>query len=100
MVEGPEAAGGAAGAAPALVERVRRGVVGRDQMLAGPFGPRRVTYADWTASGRALGFVEDAIRGQVLPWYANTHTESSDTGRHTTRLREQARQVIHQAVGG
>ena len=29
-VEGPEAAGGAAGAAPALVERVRRGVVGRD----------------------------------------------------------------------
>ena len=69
-------------------------------MLTGPFGPRRVTYADWTASGRALGFVEDAIRGQVLPWYANTHTESSATGRHTTRLREQARQVIHQAVGG
>src|SRR4029453_17258730 len=100
LVEGPEAAGGAAGAAPALGERVRRGGVGRDQMLAGPFGPRRVTYADWTASGRALGFVEDAIRGQVLPWYANTHTESSGTGRHTTRLREQARQLIHQAVGG
>jgi hypothetical protein len=36
----------------------------------------------------------------VLPWYANTHTESSGTGHHTTRLREQARQVIHQAVGG
>ncbi len=83
-----------------LVERVRRGVVGDDQVLTGPFGPRRVTYADWTASGRALGFVEDAIRGQVLPWYANTHTESSGTGRRTTRLREQARQVIHQAVGG
>jgi selenocysteine lyase/cysteine desulfurase len=84
----------------ALVERVRREVVGDGQVLTGPFGPRRVTYADWTASGRALGFVEDAIRGQVLPWYANTHTESSGTGRHTTRLREQARQVIHQAVGG
>jgi selenocysteine lyase/cysteine desulfurase len=84
----------------ALVERVRRGVVGEGQELAGPFGARRITYADWTASGRALGFVEDAIRDQVLPWYANTHTESSGTGRHTTRLREQARQVIHQAVGG
>ena len=69
-------------------------------MLDGPFGPRRITYADWTASGRALDFVEDAIRDQVLPWYANTHTESSGTGRHTTRLREQARQVTHQAVGG
>jgi selenocysteine lyase/cysteine desulfurase len=84
----------------ALVERVRRSVIGDDEVLTGPYGPRRVTYADWTASGRALGFVEDAIRSRVLPRYANTHTESSGTGRHTTRLREQARQLIHQAVGG
>ena len=86
--------------AAALVERIRRGVVGDNQVLEGPYGPRRIVYADWTASGRALDFVEDAIRDRVLPWYANTHTESSDTGRRTTRLREQARQVIHQAVGG
>jgi selenocysteine lyase/cysteine desulfurase len=86
--------------AAALVERIRRGVVGDNQVLEGPYGPRRIVYADWTASGRALDFVEDAIRDRVLPWYANTHTESSGTGRRTTRLREQARQVIHQAVGG
>ena len=82
------------------MERIRASVIGDGQVLTGPYGPRRVTYADWTASGRALGFVEDAIRDRVLPWYANTHTESSGTGRHTARLREQARQVIHQAVGG
>ena len=74
--------------APALVERIRASVIGDGQVLTGPYGPRRVTYADWTASGRALGFVEDAIRDRVLPWYANTHTESSGTGRHTTRLRD------------
>jgi selenocysteine lyase/cysteine desulfurase len=51
-------------------------------------------------AGPALGFVEDAIRDRVLPRYANTHTESSGTGRHTTRLRELARRLIHQAVGG
>jgi selenocysteine lyase/cysteine desulfurase len=66
----------------------------------GPFGPRRVTYADYTASGRALGFLEDVIRDQVLPRYANTHTESSGTGLQTTRLREDARQIVHEAVGG
>ena len=36
----------------------------------------------------------------VLPWYANTHTESSGTGRQTSQLREEARQMIGNAVGG
>ena len=59
-----------------------------------------MTYADYTASGRALTFIEDFVVGEVLPRYANTHTESSGTGLQTTRLREDARGVIHEAVGG
>jgi selenocysteine lyase/cysteine desulfurase len=83
-----------------LVERIRRGVIGEGELMDGPFGPRRVTYADYTASGRSLDFIEDFIRDAVLPRYANTHTESSGTGLATTRLREEARQIIRDAVGG
>lgn len=83
-----------------LLRRIRESVIGDDQVMVGPFGPRRVTYADYTASGRAVGFLEDFIRSQVLPRYANTHTESSGTGLQTTRLREDARAIIHDAVGG
>jgi len=83
-----------------MLDRIRRGLIGDGEILDGPYGPLRMTYADYTASGRSLDFVEDVIRRHVLPRYANTHTESSGTGLWTTRLREQSRGLIRDSVGG
>jgi selenocysteine lyase/cysteine desulfurase len=83
-----------------LIETVRNSIIGDDHAIDGPFGLRRVTYADYTASGRSLAFIEDYIRNEVLPLYANTHTETSGTGLQTTRFREDARRIVKDAVGG
>jgi selenocysteine lyase/cysteine desulfurase len=76
---------------------LRRAEIGRRAVVTTPFGRRLVTYADQTATGRALDFVERAV-GAVRPLYANTHTSISTTGRVMTRLREEARRTVARAV--
>ena len=84
-----------------LIDTVRESVIGSEDAVPEPFGPRRVTYANYTASARSLTFIEDYISSVcVLPLYGNTHTESSGTGQRTTRFREDARAIIRRAVGG
>ncbi len=76
---------------------LRRAEIGRRTAVTTPFGRRLVTYADQTATGRALDFVERAVAA-VRPLYANTHTSISTTGRVMTRLREEARRTVARAV--
>ncbi|MGH1543018.1 MAG: aminotransferase class V-fold PLP-dependent enzyme [Arenicella sp.] len=80
-------------------QKIRQHLIGENQTMNTPFGMKPIVYADYTASGRSLAFIEDFIRSKVLPYYANTHTESSFTGRQTSALREQSRQIIRQAIG-
>ncbi|NQZ31715.1 MAG: aminotransferase class V-fold PLP-dependent enzyme [Oceanospirillaceae bacterium] len=80
------------------IEKIRRSVIGEGVLFNTPFGDKPMVYADYTASGRSLSFIEEAINQQVLPYYANTHTETSFSGKQSTVFREQARAVIHQAL--
>ncbi len=78
-------------------DTLRREIVGADARFDTPFGRRLMTYADYTASGRCLGFVERFLM-RVQRIYANTHTEDDVSGRSMTRLLHQAETAIKQAV--
>lgn len=81
------------------VATLRDGLIGDGLMIDGPFGPRALVYADYTASGRALMQVERFMLEHVLPVYANSHTEASHCGGQMTRMRRAARAVITDACG-
>ena len=81
-----------------VFERIRREEVGRGERIETPFGPRLVCYADQTASGRLVGFVERWVAA-MAPSYANSHTVISTTGKRMTALREEARHIVRRSVG-
>ncbi|NRA18846.1 MAG: aminotransferase class V-fold PLP-dependent enzyme [Oceanospirillaceae bacterium] len=80
------------------IERIRESVIGERILFNTPFGDKPMVYADYTASGRALSFIEETVQNHVLPFYANTHTETSFSGKQTGKYREQARAEIHKAL--
>lgn len=76
------------------IKLIRSNIIGDRYIISTPFGSREIVYADYTASGRSLKFVEDYMVKVVSPTYANTHTEASATGAQTTHLREESRGFI------
>ena len=78
------------------LEEVRDALIGRDFMFQTPYGMRLLTYADYTASGRSLRFIEKYLI-KIQREYANTHTEDNVTGRHMTNLLHQAENIIKKA---
>ncbi|AQS92174.1 aminotransferase class V [Gluconobacter albidus] len=73
-----------------------KGVIGDGAKFSTPFGTQSLLYADYVASGRALKQIETFIMDEILPFYANSHTEASFCGAYMTRLRNSARATIAQ----
>ncbi|MEQ1934500.1 MAG: aminotransferase class V-fold PLP-dependent enzyme [Fimbriimonadaceae bacterium] len=79
--------------------RMADDLIGNDAEIIGPFGRKRLIYADYVASGRSLKSVERFILEEVLPLYANSHTEASYCGGFMTGLRQASRRVIAESCG-
>ncbi|CAF3719413.1 unnamed protein product [Rotaria sp. Silwood1] len=83
-----------------LIRYIDSNIIGKNAPIDTPFGTRKIIYADYTASGRAIKFIEHYMLNNVLPYYGNTHSENNACALQTTKLREGARLLIKKYVNG
>src|SRR5437870_5336945 len=72
----------------------RRNIIGNRQIFKSPFGKKEIIYADWTASGRAYQPIETCIQKEIMPFVANTHTETTITGTFMSKAYEEAKFIV------
>ncbi len=78
--------------------RFRQHTIGVDHHINTPYGKKNLLYADWIASGRLYQPVEDTLAQKIGPMVANTHSESSDTGKAMTIAYHKAHELIKKHV--
>ncbi|MDP8315621.1 MAG: aminotransferase class V-fold PLP-dependent enzyme [Candidatus Celaenobacter antarcticus] len=76
---------------------LRKSIIGRNIPFETPFGTKPLVYADYTASGRAVDFIENYLQ-YILQFYANTHTEDDFTGKTMSHLFHEAEKNIKKKV--
>src|SRR5882757_672464 len=76
----------------------RSDIIGHHQCFESPFGKKEIIYADWTASGRAFRPIEEYIQKQIMPFLANTHTETTITGTLMSKAYEEAKGIVKRHV--
>jgi len=81
-----------------IITDLANGLIGHHAITSGPLGNKPLLYADYVASGRALRQIEDFVLTELLPFYANSHTEASYVGGFMTRLRREARDILRAEV--
>ncbi|MCP4154572.1 MAG: aminotransferase class V-fold PLP-dependent enzyme [bacterium] len=79
-------------------EEFRNNIIGINTDYDSPFGRKKIVYADWIASGRLYGPIEDKLKNEFGPFVANTHTETSETGTRMTHAYHYAHKFIKDHV--
>ncbi|MBF4694191.1 aminotransferase class V-fold PLP-dependent enzyme [Fusibacter ferrireducens] len=75
------------------INALRNEIIGNSKEIQTPYGRRLLTYADYTASGRTVHFIEKYLLN-LQESYANSHTEDSYTGKAMTTYLHQAENRI------
>jgi len=79
-------------------QKFRQHIIGIDFEHPFEAGKKPIVYADWAASGRLYRPIENYIINELGPYVANTHTETTLTGKVMTNAYLQAHEIIKKHV--
>ncbi|XP_050087178.1 uncharacterized protein LOC126572147 isoform X4 [Anopheles aquasalis] len=82
-----------------IMKYIDDNVIGKGVAFLGPYGRRKVVYADYASSGRSLQFLEDYINKEVLPAFGDYSCISAVTGLQSHLYDNEARDLVRAAVG-
>ena len=77
---------------------IHENLIGNHAMVQSPYGDKRMTYADYTASGRSLYMIENYISKYVMSYYGNTHTSTSFASMQTSKFRDDSKTIIRRCI--
>ena len=81
-----------------IFQQVKEQIIGEGHFVTTPYGRKKLLYADWIASGRMYRPIEEIMTNKIGPMVANTHSESSDTGKAMTYAYHEAQAIIKNHV--
>ena len=77
-----------------LFNQMKKDVIGNNLLFNTPFGKKRIIYTDYTASGKALFSIEEYIKNNIHPYYANVHSEAGFLAEQSEYFRKEAKSIV------
>ncbi|XP_055677378.1 uncharacterized protein LOC129786407 isoform X3 [Lutzomyia longipalpis] len=81
-----------------IVRYIDDNVIGKGAAFLGPYGRRKVVYANYTSSGKSLQFFEDYVNKEALSMLGDINCTSTVTGLQSKLYNNEARDLIKSSV--
>ena len=79
---------------PEYLKTLFTSIIGNNITFNSPFGKKSIIYSDFTASGRGINQIEKFISNEILPFYANVHSNCGFLSEQSENFRQEAKSIV------
>ena len=79
---------------PEYLNTLFKNIIGNNITFNSPFGKKSIIYSDFTASGRGINQIENFISNEILPFYANVHSNCGYLSVQSEYFRQESKSIV------